>query len=124
MSDDSSRAGERSAEPEAEPAQREPLEAPRGVLLVLRGTDQAVELSAARPVISVGRVEGNDLVIPMDNVSRRQVRFMFEGGAVYAEDLLSAGGTYLDGRKLSSRTRLGRGAVVSFGNHEIELVER
>lgn len=124
MGDDCCRTCERWAEHEAEAVARELLEAPRGLLLVVRGTDQTVEISAARPVIQVGRVQGNDLVIPDGNVSRRQARFVFDGGAVYAEDLQSSCGTFVDGRKISSRTRLGRGAIVSFADHDIELIER
>lgn len=124
MGDDCCRACERWAEHEAEAIARELLEAPRGLLLVVRGTDQTVEISAARPVIRAGRVQGNDIVIPKDNVSRRQMQFIFDGGAVYAEDLGSSCGTFVDGRKISSRTRLGRGAIVSFADHDIELVER
>jgi pSer/pThr/pTyr-binding forkhead associated (FHA) protein len=124
MGDDCCRACERWAEHESEAIARELLEAPRGLLLVVRGTGQTVEISAARPVIHVGRVQGNDIVIPEGNVSKRQMRFVLDGGAVYAEDLKSSCGTFVDGRKISSPTRLGRGALVSFADHDIELVER
>lgn len=124
MGDDCCQACGRWAEREADPILRDALVAPRGLQLVVRGTGQAVEISAARPVIQVGRAQDNDLVIPKGNVSKRQMRFVFEGGAVYAEDLKSSCGTFVDGRKITSRTRLGRGAVVMFGDHTIELVER
>ncbi len=124
MGDDCCRACERWAEHEADPVVRDDLLVPRGLALVVRGTGQSVEISAARPVINVGRVRGNDLVIPRGSVSKRQMRFLFIDGAVYAEDLKSSCGTFVDGRKISSRTRLGRGAVVSFADDDIELVER
>jgi hypothetical protein len=75
-------------EREADPIERAELAVPRGVMLVVRGTGQSVEISAERPVIQVGRTQqGNDLVVPKGNVSRRQMRFLFVDGAVYAEDL-------------------------------------
>lgn len=124
MEDDCCRTCGRWAEREVEPIARVDLDARRGVALVVRGTDQAVEISAARPVVNVGRIKGNDIVLPTGNVSKRQVRFVFADDAVYVEDLKSTCGTYVDGRKITSRTRLGRGAVVSFADYDLELVER
>lgn len=124
MGDDCCRACERWAEHEAEPIERAPLVAPRGLALVVRDTGQTLEISATRPVIQVGRGKDNDLVVPSATVSRRQMRFLFIDGEVYAEDLQSACGTFVDGRKISASTRLGRGAVVSFADHDIELAER
>lgn len=92
--------------------------------IVVRCTGQTVEISAARPIVNVGRATENDIVLPSDNVSRRQMRFVFADGAVYAENLGSTCGTFIDGRELTSRTQLGRGAVVSFADFDIELVER
>jgi pSer/pThr/pTyr-binding forkhead associated (FHA) protein len=124
MGDDCCRTCERWGKREAELIDREPLEASGGLKLVVRGTEKAVEISAARPVVNVGRAAGNDIVLPSGNVSKRQMRFVFVDGAVYAEDLKSACGTYVDGRKIGSRTRLGRDSVVSFADYDVELVER
>lgn len=124
MGDDCCRTCERWAEREADPIERLELAAPRGLAIVVRGTDRSIEISPEKPVITVGRVQGNDLVFPDGTVSRRQLQLSLEDGAVYAEDLMSACGTFVDGRKISSRTRLGRGAVVSFANYDLELVER
>ena len=124
MEDGCCRTCERWAEREADPIARADLDARRGLALVVRGTGQAVEISAARRVVNVGRVKDNDIVLPSGNISRRQMRFVFADGAVYAEDLKSSCGTYVDGRKITSRTKLGRGAVVSFGDYDVELVER
>jgi pSer/pThr/pTyr-binding forkhead associated (FHA) protein len=124
MGDDCCRTCERWAEREAAPIERPELAAPRGLAIVVRGTERSVEISPEKPVITVGRGQGNDLVFPTGNVSRRQLRIKLEDGAVYAEDLQSSCGTFVDGRKISSRTRLGRGAVVSFADYDLELVER
>lgn len=123
MGDDCCEACGRWGEREADPIIREILEVPRALRLVVLGTGETIEISAARPEIRVGRVQGNDLVLPKGSVSKRQMRFLLEGGAVYAEDLRSACGTFVDGRKISERTRLGRGAVVSFADFHIKLVE-
>jgi pSer/pThr/pTyr-binding forkhead associated (FHA) protein len=124
MEDGCCRTCERWAGREADPIVRDDLHVPRGLHLVVRGSDRSVEISAARPVIRVGRVRDNDLVLPSGSVSKRQMRFVLVDGAVYAEDLKSTCGTFVDGRKITSRTRLGRGAVVSFADYDIELVER
>jgi pSer/pThr/pTyr-binding forkhead associated (FHA) protein len=108
--------------------QRDELAAPRGVDLVVhghgQGAGQSVEISSTRPTINVGRVAGNDLVLPSSMLSRRQMRFVYRDGAVYAEDLGSTCGTYVDGMKIDGPTKLGRGAVVEFGDYNVELVER
>lgn len=103
---------------------RADLDVPRGLQLVVCRTGQVVELSAERPVVRVGRVEDNDLVIPAMIVSKRQMQFTLIDGVACAEDLESACGTFVDGRRIIAPTKLGRGAVVSFANFDIELVER
>lgn len=124
MGDDCFQTSDRAADGDVDPMARPNLTGSGGPRLVVRGTGQAVELSTAKPVVEVGRAWDNDLVLPTGNVSRRQVRFMLEDGAVYAEDLGSSGGTLVDGQQISARTRLGRGAVVSFACYELELIER
>jgi len=124
MGDDCFQASDRAADGDVDPMVRQNLTGAGGIQLVVRGTGQAVVLTTAKPVIEVGRAWGNDLVLPTGNVSRRHVRFELEDGAVYAEDLGSSAGTLVDGQKISARTRLGRGAVVSFACYELELIER
>jgi pSer/pThr/pTyr-binding forkhead associated (FHA) protein len=124
MGDDCCGACARWGEREAEPIERAELQAPRGLALVVRGTGEVVEISAERPIVRVGRVADNDLVLRSGAISKRQMRFLFIDGAVYAEDLKSTCGTFVDGRKITQRTRLGRGAVVSFADFDVELVER
>src|SRR5262245_29967516 len=106
--------GEQEAEPNEpnEPNEHDELEVSRRLTLVVRGTDQIVEISGAHPVINVGRARDNDIVLRSDNVSRRQMQFVLQDGFVIAIDLKSACGTYVDGRKIGGPVRLRRGAVV------------
>lgn len=50
---------------------------------------------------TIGRVRGNDVVLPKSNVSKRHVYLTIQDGQVFARDSGSTNGTYMDGRKLS-----------------------
>lgn len=52
--------------------------------------------------VTVGRVQGNDIVLPKQNVSKRHSRVVLKNGKFVITDLKSTNGTYVNGRKISS----------------------
>jgi len=60
------------------------------------------ELSFDKDEVTVGRVRGNDIVLPKGNVSKHHCRLLIRGGEVLVEDLRSTNGTYVNGRKITS----------------------
>ncbi len=52
--------------------------------------------------INVGRVQGNDLMLPKGNVSKRHARIVLKDGKFIIVDLKSTNGTYVNGRKITS----------------------
>jgi len=52
--------------------------------------------------INVGRVQGNDLMLPKGNVSKHHARLLFRDGRFIVTDLKSTNGTYVNGRKITS----------------------
>ena len=52
--------------------------------------------------ITIGRVQGNDIVLPKGNVSKRHARIVLKDGKFIIVDLKSTNGTYVNGRKISS----------------------
>ena len=52
--------------------------------------------------VTIGRVPGNDIVLPKQNVSKRHSRIVFKNGKFVITDLKSTNGTYLSGRKISA----------------------
>src|SRR5882757_10766804 len=58
-------------------------------------------MSFEKDEISIGRVTGNDIVLPKGNVSKRHSRIVSRDGSVEVSDLKSTNGTYVNGRKIA-----------------------
>ena len=54
-----------------------------------------------KPEITIGRMKGNDIVLPKGNVSKRHTRIFAQEGAFKIIDLDSTNGTYVNGRKIT-----------------------
>ena len=54
-----------------------------------------------RPEITIGRVAGNDIVLPRNNISKRHSRIVFKDGKFIVVDLKSTNGTFVNGRKIT-----------------------
>lgn len=52
--------------------------------------------------ITIGRVQGNDIVLPKQNVSKRHSRIVLKNGKFVISDLKSTNGTYVNGRKITT----------------------
>ncbi len=52
--------------------------------------------------VTIGRVQGNDVILPKGNVSKRHARIVLKEGKFVVVDLKSTNGTYVNGRKITS----------------------
>src|SRR5437667_7354486 len=81
-------------------------------------------------VTTIGRTNGNDLIISGRTVSRRHARLWFEGGRWYLGDMQSANGTLVNTMRLQPNhaAALNDGDVINFGDEivvfNIEYGER
>ncbi|MCU0682605.1 MAG: FHA domain-containing protein [Polyangiaceae bacterium] len=66
--------------------------------------------------INVGRVQGNDLMLPKGNVSKRHAKLSFRDGRFLVADLKSTNGTYVNGRKISQATVVREGDKIYVGD--------
>lgn len=82
----------------------------------LRGVKMAVH----GPVI-VGRAPGADIVIGTSYVSARHARFTLMGNNLFVEDLGSANGTAVNGRRIAEPTALKNGDVVNVADVAIRV---
>ena len=73
------------------------------LLLTEKGGDTK-QLSFDKDEVTIGRVQGNDVVLPKGNVSKRHCRIIVQSGRFSVEDLKSTNGTYINGRKISENT--------------------
>ena len=52
--------------------------------------------------VTIGRVQGNDIILPKGNVSKRHSRIVLKDNRFIVVDLKSTNGTYVNGRKITS----------------------
>jgi pSer/pThr/pTyr-binding forkhead associated (FHA) protein len=74
------------------------------------------------PEVLVGRDEGCDVRIAAPSVSREHCTIEQEGGDIFVRDLNSAGGTYVDGNRVS-RVRVTEGMQVTIGPALLRFVD-
>lgn len=75
--------------------------------------------------LSVGRVQGNDLMLPKGNVSKRHARLVYRDGRFIVSDLNSTNGTYVNRRRISQATIVREGDRIYIGDFvlRVELPE-
>ena len=71
-------------------------------ILITEKGGETKRLEFDRPEITIGRVQGNDIVLPKGNVSKRHSRIVFKDGKYIIVDLKSTNGTYVNGRKITA----------------------
>src|ERR1700738_1653838 len=71
--------------------------------------------------INVGRVQGNDLMLPKGNVSKHHARLLFRDGRFIVTDLKSTNGTYVNGRKIAQATIVREGDKIYIGDFIVRV---
>src|SRR5579859_5909535 len=71
--------------------------------------------------INVGRVQGNDLMLPKGNVSKHHARLLSRDGRFIVTDLKSTNGTYVNGRKIAQATIVREGDKIYIGDFVLRL---
>jgi pSer/pThr/pTyr-binding forkhead associated (FHA) protein len=70
-------------------------------------------------VTTIGRTNGNDLVISGRTVSRRHARLWFTDGRWFLEDLQSANGTLVNNVRIHQPVMINDGDVINFGDEVV-----
>jgi uncharacterized protein (TIGR02996 family) len=73
--------------------------------------------------ITIGRVSGNDLVLPNAGVSRRHARLAVKGDRFLLIDLKSTNGTFVNGRRIASPIELAEHDVIAIGEIRLSVEE-
>ncbi len=71
--------------------------------------------------VTLGRAPGNTIQLPERNISRRHARFYSQGGTLVVEDLHSANGILLNGKKVTTPRALQDGDLLRIGDYGIVL---
>lgn len=72
------------------------------------------EVSVTKDVVSVGRLPENDIFLNYGRVSRKHCLISLSNGKIIVQDLGSANGTFIDGKKISS-TEVSPGQKINVG---------
>jgi class 3 adenylate cyclase len=82
------------------PPSQSPLAAPAYVLVHHAGQGAFAPRRLTSPLITIGRVPGNDVVLNSPNVSRRHAKLLITDLGVTAHDLDSHNGVFVNGKKV------------------------
>ena len=78
-------------------------------------------LSFDQNEVSIGRVQGNDIVLPKGNISKRHSKLTFHDGKMVVSDAKSTNGTYVNGRKIGEATPVRPGDKIFVGDFLIVI---
>src|SRR6187402_1461178 len=83
------------------------------------GTERREIFDAAE--LSVGRVQGNELMLPKGNVSKRHARLLYRDGRFIVTDLNSTNGTYVNRRRITQATIVREGDRIYVGDFVLRI---
>jgi pSer/pThr/pTyr-binding forkhead associated (FHA) protein len=89
--------------------------------LLIRHPDGSESEQELAGELTVGRAEGNDIMLAEGGVSRKHARLYLDAGQVFVEDTGSANGTFVDGLKIEQPTELASRSQLVIGDYEISL---
>jgi pilus assembly protein CpaF len=91
------------------------------LMLDERGATKQVPIS--RQVFTIGKRNGNDLVVDRTNISRQHARIFYRNGAFFLQDMGSRNGTYMNGSRVASEMRLENGAQIRLADLVLTFVD-
>src|SRR5437867_3495561 len=92
------------------------------VIITEKGGDQR-RLDFDKPEVTIGRVQGNDIILPKGNISKRHSRIVLKDGRFVIVDLKSTNGTYVNGRRITSPLVIKGGDKVYIGDFILTIEE-
>ena len=93
-------------------------------LVVIGGTSLGRRLLLDEQPITIGRDPSCELVLASPDVSRRHCRLQLVAGEVFATDLRSTNGTYIDGKRAEESILLPDGSILEVGQQVLKHERR
>ncbi len=90
-------------------------------LIIVEQDGKSISYTLKPGAMSVGRVAGNDIILPHATVSGKHAQIITEGEEHFVEDVGSRNGTFVNGQRISARTRLAAGVQLSFGQLPVKF---
>jgi hypothetical protein len=91
------------------------------LVVVVRAKHETHTFEYDQPVITIGRADVNDIVLPTAKVSKRHARLEISPQGLVLTDLKSTNGSYVNGRRVVAPALIGEGDRVHIGEFIIEL---
>lgn len=88
-------------------------------LLVQQGPRAGQSFDLNKPIITVGREAGSDIVLEDPQVSRHHARLTLQAGVYVIEDLGSTNGTFLNEQRLTGTRPINPGDQLRFGDNVV-----
>ena len=85
-------------------------------LLARQGPRAGQAFDLNKPVVTIGREAGNDIVLEDPQVSRQHARLTLQGTSYVIEDLGSTNGSFINGRRVMTPTPLNPGDKLGLGD--------
>ncbi|MBI2373099.1 MAG: Flp pilus assembly complex ATPase component TadA [Deltaproteobacteria bacterium] len=71
--------------------------------------------------LTIGRVQGNDIVLPKGNISKRHSRIVLKDGKFIIIDMQSTNGTYVNGKKITTPQVIKSTDKIYIGDYTLQL---
>lgn len=72
--------------------------------------------------VNIGRVQGNDIILPKGNISKRHSRLVLKDGKAIIVDLKSTNGTYVNGKKITQPQVVKASDKIYIGDFTLQVV--
>ncbi len=89
-------------------------------LTIVGGPQRGLAYSVSSHAMSIGRINGNDIVLPSNRVSKRHCVLVVDNTGVTVKDEGSSNGTFVNG-VLAKSKKLSPGDRISVGEYVLEL---
>lgn len=94
------------------------------VIISEKGGQQTKYDFVNKTEITIGRMKGNDIVLPKGNVSKQHTRIFKRDNGYFIADMGSTNGTYVNGRKVSTEQALAEIDKIYIGDFILQLETR
>jgi diguanylate cyclase (GGDEF)-like protein len=84
-------------------------------IVQIHGPELGKKYALQETEFTIGREEGNHIVVDLDNVSRRHAMIIRKQGRMLVKDLGSTNGTYLNDQEVTQETALRSGDLIKVG---------
>jgi uncharacterized RDD family membrane protein YckC len=92
------------------------------VTIIVKTAKERLEFTPEKDFVTVGRSSTNDVTIEDPSVSRKHAVFEKEGEAFFITDLNSSNGTFVNGKKITERTKISMTDTIIVGRVNFSFI--